>query len=484
MSATHSSAHTSARSGTHFGTRRPPAGGATEAARPRDDAALAAAHGRPVPRYTSYPTAPQFTADVTEARYRAWLAGLRCDQALSLYVHVPFCDTMCWFCGCYTKIVRQYPPVAAYLDTLGREIDLLSRAVPEGPVVRHLHWGGGSPTILAPADFAAMIAHLRRRFAFAPDAEIAVELDPRDTTEAYIEALAAAGVGRVSIGVQDFDATVQRAVNRIQPFETVERVCGWLRRHGIERINLDLMYGLPHQTAALVRAMAERALGLRPARVALFGYAHVPWMKSHQRLIDEAALPDAAERLRQFRAASDVLAAAGLRPIGLDHFAHAQDALAQAAACGRLRRNFQGYTADDAPVLLGLGASAIGGLPDGYVQNAAPLERYRSAVDAGVLPIARGIALSADDRLRRAVIEALMCELAVDLDEVCARHDAPVQALEPALAALKPLHADGLLAIDGARITIAPHGRPFVRLAAAAFDAYLGAGQGRHSNAV
>lgn len=447
-------------------------------------AVLAAKYDLRVPRYTSYPTAPHFSAAVDARVYRTWLAELDPQQPLSLYFHIPFCDSMCWFCGCYTKIVQQYQPILDYLETLHREIGLIAQALPGRFTARHLHWGGGSPTMLKAEDWLRLVEVLRAAFDIAADAELAVEVDPRDTTEEYVAALAAAGVNRVSIGVQDFDATVQEAVNRLQPFETVERVANWLRQHDIGRLNLDLMYGLPHQTVARVTAMADHAVTLAPSRVALFGYAHVPWMKNHQKLIDESALPGVEERLAQYLAAADVLIGHGYRAIGLDHFALPGDPLAEAAAAGQLRRNFQGYTTDGADVLIGFGASAIGSLPQGYIQNAAPLKTYRTAIAEGMLPTARGIALDAEDRLRRAIIDSLMCALAVDLDVVCPAHGVTADRFAAELERLQPLAADGLVTIAGGRITVTDAGRPFVRLAAAVFDAYLETGAARHSRAV
>jgi oxygen-independent coproporphyrinogen-3 oxidase len=437
-----------------------------------------------VPRYTSYPTAPHFTAEVDSDAYRRWLGELDPGQALSLYTHIPFCDSMCWFCGCYTKVVNRYQPVRAYLDVLEREIDLLAAALPARFTVRHLHWGGGSPTILTGSDWLALVGLLRQRFDITGDAEIAVEIDPRDATEDYIAALAEAGVNRASIGVQDFDADVQAAINRVQPFAVVERVCQWLRRYGIGQLNLDLMYGLPRQTVARVLATVDQSLRLEPARLALFGYAHVPWMKPHQKMIAEDELPDAPERLAQLTAAAERLMASGFRPVGLDHFARADDPLAAALDAGQLKRNFQGYTTDDAPVLLGLGASAIGSLPQGYVQNVQSLADYREAIGAGRLATARGIALSADDRLRREVIERLMCELAVDLGDIAARHGIDTGVFRDAMDRLKPLAEDGICCIQGDRVTVPEEGRAFVRLVAAGFDAYLQRGQQRHSRAV
>jgi len=437
-----------------------------------------------VPRYTSYPTAPHFTAEVDSATYGAWLSQLDQDAPLSVYVHIPFCDEMCWFCGCWTKIVKRYEPIRSYLDALHGEIRLIASLLPARMTLRHLHFGGGSPTMLAPADWLALTGLLGRSFTLADGCEIAVELDPRDTTEAYVAALAEAGVTRVSIGVQDFDAEVQRAINRHQPFEVVERVTGWLRHHGIGEINLDLMYGLPHQTVTKVEAMVDLSLRLAPARVALFGYAHVPWMKSHQKLIDETALPDTQERLRQFDAAAARLLAAGYIAVGLDHFARPDDALGAALVAGRLRRNFQGYTTDDAPILLGFGASAIGTLPQGYVQNTQPLADYRRSIEAGRLPTARGVALSADDRLRRAIIERLMCTLRVDLHDLCREHGFAISTFEAEQRRLISLAADGLVDLQDGRLTVTETGRRFVRIVAAAFDAYLQPGVARHSRAV
>ena len=274
-----------------------------------------------VPRYTSYPTAPHFTENVNEEVYRGWLESLEPSQPLSLYFHIPFCDSMCWFCGCYTKIVKQYNTIKEYIDVLHEEIELLAEALPQRFTVRHLHWGGGSPTMLKGDDWLTLMVSLRNCFELDSKAEIAVELDPRDTTEAYVEALATAGVNRVSIGVQDFHPDVQSAINRSQPLEVIETVCGWLRGHGIRAINFDLMYGLPRQDVDRVLDMVEKAARLKPARVALFGYAHVPWMKTHQKMIDEAALPGSDERWRQFEAASTRLQELGYRAIGLDHFA-------------------------------------------------------------------------------------------------------------------------------------------------------------------
>lgn len=448
------------------------------------DTELAARWDRPVPRYTSYPTAPHFQPAVGAETYARWLAELDGDLPLSLYVHVPFCRELCWFCGCQTGVARKDGPLDAYGVRLIDEIEAVAERLTGRRRVRHVHFGGGTPTIGDGRLVGAAMAVFRDRFDLARDTEIACEIDPRTCTPQTIEALAAAGVNRASLGVQDIDPEVQRLINRIQPAEQTAAVVASLRDHGIGAINLDLMYGLPAQTVERVERSVEKAHSLAPDRLALFGYAHVPWMKKHQRLIDEALLPAGAERWCQWHAASARLAALGYRAIGFDHFARAGDSLAQALAAGSLRRNFQGYTADPAPVLLGFGASAIGALPQGYVQNLAETKSWNQAVRANGLATARGIALNDDDRLRRAVIERLMCNMAVDVDSVAAAQEATPGALDEAFGELQGMAGDGLLTLDGRRLAMTEKGRPFVRLAAAAFDAYLSRGAARHSRAV
>ncbi|MEX2629568.1 MAG: oxygen-independent coproporphyrinogen III oxidase [Tistlia sp.] len=437
--------------------------------------ALLARYDRAVPRYTSYPTAPHFHGGVEAAHYARWLSELPEGAPLSLYLHIPFCDSLCWFCGCNTRVVREHKPIAAYLDLLARELDLVAARLPGRFAVSHLHLGGGSPSLLRPAEIDSLMAAIWRRFDRAPGAEVSVEIDPRDLEPAVVEAFAAAGITRASLGVQDFAPRVQKAINRLQSFECTAAAVESLRAAGIAAVNLDLLYGLPHQDLASLSETVRLALELAPDRLALFGYAHVPWMKKHQRLIPEAALPDGPARWAQAEAAAAQLVAAGYRRIGLDHFARPEDSLALAQAAGRLRRNFQGYTTDEAPVLLGLGASSIGSLPQGYLQNAPDLPTYRKAVLADRLPVVRGIALSDDDRARRAVIERLMCDFAVTLDR---------EAYAAELAALRGHAADGLVELDGGRLRVTECGRPLVRSVAAVFDRYLAPGEGRHSRAV
>ncbi|MBI1210299.1 MAG: oxygen-independent coproporphyrinogen III oxidase [Alphaproteobacteria bacterium] len=436
-----------------------------------------------VPRYTSYPTAPHFNASVTAPTVRHWLSEIPQDDALSLYFHVPFCDTLCWFCGCHTRVVNHYGPIKAYVDLLLKEIDLVAAALQTKRAVSHIHFGGGSPTILSAEDIDRIAAAIRSRFDVRPDAEFAVEIDPRGLKPEIIAAFARAGVNRASIGVQDANPDVQRAVNRWQPLEVTRTAIQQLRAAGIGAINIDLMYGLPYQTVANVRATVDRAVELGPQRLAVFGYAHVPQMKRHQELIDASALPNAEQRLQQYDAVHARLVAHDYQPIGLDHFALPSDPLAVAQRTGKLSRNFQGYTTDGARTLIGFGASAISSYSQGYAQNAAAVPDYRQSLMRNDLPIARGRAVTAEDRFRADIIERLMCDLHVDLEAVAERHGRTV-SLRQEFTALRALEQQGLVRIDGAHILVPDAMRAGVRLVCAVFDAYLQPEQGRHAVAV
>jgi oxygen-independent coproporphyrinogen-3 oxidase len=433
---------------------------------------------RNVPRYTSYPTAPHFSAAVGPELYGEWLSRLPRDASLSLYIHVPFCTELCFYCGCHTKAVRKREPVDNYAARLVEEIALLDGLA--GRKLTHLHWGGGTPSILGPDWLETIAAKLASRFDLSALKEHAIELDPRRIDRALVRSLAAIGITRASLGVQDVNPEVQHAIGRVQPFDMVERAATWLREAGIANLNIDLMYGLPQQSVRDVARSAELAAALNPQRLALFGYAHVPWFKSHQKLIDEAELPGLSARLEQAQVAGETLVGLGYEAVGLDHFAQPSDELCVAARAHRLRRNFQGYTTDDADALIGLGASSIGRLPQGFVQNAPDLAGYGRAVAAGRFPIVKGLTLSDDDRLRGDIIERLMCDMELDLHSF----GGGAAAFAGEIAALKPLAEQGLLTIEGSRITVTPAGRPYVRIAAAAFDTYLAASQKRHSVAV
>lgn len=445
---------------------------------------IARYEGQRIPRYTSYPTAPHFGTAVDSDTYSRWLEETAPDTRLSLYLHVPFCRSMCWYCGCHTTIVQHDEPILSYVEALEREIDLVADRLPEPMAVGHLHWGGGTPTILSPDAFQSVMRRLRRRFAVAAAAEVAVEIDPRRVTSSVIDAMAESGVNRASLGVQSFDPVVQKAVNRIQTFEQTGDVTRSLRAAGVRSVNFDLIYGLPHQTVESCRDTVAQALTLSPDRVSVFGYAHVPWMKRHQKRIDEQALPDGQERLAQFQTITESLVDAGYVAVGLDHFARPDDSLAQSLADGGLRRNFQGYTVDGCDALIGFGASAIGFLQQGYVQNDVGVGAYGRILSGNRFATARGLALTPDDRLRREVIERIMCYGAVDLEAVASRHGATAVIFDDAFDALRGLQADGVIAIDGARIAVEPTCRALVRSVAAAFDAYLRTDATRHSKAI
>jgi oxygen-independent coproporphyrinogen-3 oxidase len=347
----------------------------------------------------------------------------------------------------------------------------------------HLHWGGGTPSMLGAGCLVRVFAAIAEVLDLAADHEHAIELDPRYVTGALARALAGIGVNRASLGVQDFSSDVQQAIGRVQPFKSVWQAVLTLRNTGIERINVDLMYGLPRQSIDDVRRSAALAVSLQPQRLAYFGYAHVPWLKPHQRLIEEKLLPDALLRMKQAQAGRETLLDAGYVAIGLDHFARPDDALAEVARAGRLRRNFQGYTTDQAHALIGLGASAIGRLAQGFVQNAPDVAGYARAVSSGSLATVRGIALSPEDRLRSHIIERIMCDFAVDLNELRA-NDMSGSDFDAEFKAITPLAAEGLVHLDGKRIVLTETGRPFVRIVASAFDAYRAISATRHSAAV
>jgi oxygen-independent coproporphyrinogen-3 oxidase len=441
-------------------------------------------YGGAVPRYTSYPTAPHFHDGVTDEVYRRWLGAIPETEHLSLYFHVPFCAKMCWYCGCHTKIVNRYDPIANYAALLEAELDLLADALGSKRPVSHIHWGGGTPTILSSDNFTHLMNRVRDRFTLLDDAEVAIEIDPRTLDKSKAVALAQSGVNRASLGIQDFNQDIQKAINRVQSFEQTKTVVDDLRDSGIDSISFDLMYGLPGQTTDDVIRTVDLSHELAPDRLSIFGYAHVPWMKSHQKMIDEDALPGSPERMRQAMTTAERLEQHGYRRIGLDHFASPTDEMAIALDDGSLQRNFQGYTTDNASTLLGLGSSAISNLNQGYVQNTSAMRGYKDALNQGMFPVAKGFELSDEDRLRRAIIERLMCDLSVDLDQVTADFDAGPHLFTEEKTALNAMTKDGIVTLDGNRIEVTEAGWPFVRSVCAVFDTYLAGGQGRHSKAV
>jgi oxygen-independent coproporphyrinogen-3 oxidase len=441
-------------------------------------------YAAPVPRYTSYPTAPHFHPGVGETIYRRWLATLPQGEPLSLYVHIPFCDSLCWFCGCHTRHTLKYEPIERYLEGLIEEVETVGGLVAGTSPVVEMQWGGGSPTILAAADMVRLVGAVRARFHVAPSLAFGVEIDPRGFDHERVETLARLGLTRASIGVQDFDEKVQAAINRRQSQEETAAAVAALRQAGVSSINIDLVYGLPHQTRDSIARTAEAALALRPERVALFGYAHVPWMKKHQSMIAEETLAGPEERFAMANRVASLLTAAGYRRIGFDHFALPSDSLAVAAATGRLRRNFQGYADTPADTILGLGASAIGRLPDGYVQNTIATGDYLRRVHETGLATVRGIALDEDDRLRGFVIERLMCDGRLSRGELAHRFGEEAATVVGELAGLAATDADGLIRDDAEEFHLTARGAVFVRSLCARLDPYLRKGVARHSIAV
>lgn len=426
-----------------------------------------------LPRYTSYPTAPHFSPEINAGVYADWLSGLPADEPVSLYLHIPFCRSMCWYCGCHTTITARNQPIVDYLALLRAEIGMVSAVTPQSLAVENVHFGGGTPTVIKPQEFIALADLLHEHFSFTATAEIAVEIDPRTLASAMVDALGKAGVGRASLGVQSFDPVVQKAVNRIQSEEQTERAVQALRRAGVHGINFDLIYGLPHQTVRSCVETAETAAAMRPDRLAVFGYAHVPSFKKHQRMIDEAALPDSVTRNEQARAIAETLVASGYRQIGLDHFALPDDELSRAEATGALRRNFQGYTTDACKTLIGFGASAIGRTMQGYVQNEVGLGHYAEAIGSGRMATAKGYRITPEDQARAAVIERLMCSFSADVPMLCAAYGVDPARLLEGNDRLAGLAEDGVLEVMKGRVSVRRDFRFLIRVAAAAFDAYL-----------
>lgn len=431
------------------------------------------------PRYTSYPTAPVWNEGIGPAEYEALLQeGARATHPapLSLYIHLPFCEKLCYFCGCTVVITgKEHRLEESYLEQLVREIDWVAGRTGPAPAreVVQLHLGGGTPTYFAPERLERIVGHLRQRFAFAPDAELGAEVDPRVTTPEHLAALAGAGFNRLSMGVQDFDPRVQEAINRIQPFEATRELVAHARRLGFPSINMDLIFGLPHQTSETFSATIDRVLEIAPDRLAVYSYANVPWMKTHQKIL-EPFLPDESVKFGIFRTALERFERSGFEYIGMDHFARPDDELARARRDRTLHRNFQGYTTKAGTDLIGLGMSAIGSVGDGYVQNLRDLGPYQAAVSSGGAATFRGFRLSADDRLRRTVIGNLLCHGVVVKSEIeeefGIRFD---EAFADALDRLEDCAGDGLVELSRDAIRATPLGRVFLRNLAMPFDAYL-----------
>ncbi len=423
-----------------------------------------------VPRYTSTPPATAFHDGVGTGDFKNSLAKVAPDEAVSLYVHVPFCDALCLYCGCTMGVTHRESRILRYLEALKHEMRRVTAITGKTCRVDCLHVGGGTPNILSPALTHALFHDLRDHFDFSQCKEIAVELDPRVVTQDKVKALAECGVTRVSLGVQDFKENVQELVQRIQPYEQVRQSCEWLRTHGIPNINFDVMVGLPLQTPDSVAQTAWQVCDLAPERIALFSYAHLPRLKKHQQVLEPYGIPDSQTRLAMDDAARQVFAQAGYFAVGLDHFARPHDGLVRAMQAGTLHRNFQGYTDDAVQTLIALGASSISQTRDGFFQNERNTEHYQAIVNKGELATTRGYLLNKDDVLRGAIIEAFMCNLSCDIGKICAEYQADIAQFAPEFERLAVFEQRGLVAREGTTFRLTSAWRMPIRIIAHVFD--------------
>jgi oxygen-independent coproporphyrinogen-3 oxidase len=432
-------------------------------------------YDRPGPRYTSYPTAVEFAESVNAETYALHLErASKVDAPLSFYIHLPFCEERCLFCGCNVVISKNHEIASHYLPLLHREIrDVAKRLRPRRRLSQY-HWGGGTPTYLSPAQMRELQAVVRGEFEIEPGAEVAIEVDPRVTSVEQMETLRDLGFNRLSMGVQDFTPEVQEAVNRIQPFDRTCALVETGRRLGFQSVNIDLIYGLPLQTPATFAKTLEQVVSIRPDRLAVYSYAHVPWLKGQQRRIDEAQLPKPETKLELFVTAHRALAAAGYVSVGMDHFALPEDEMGRALLDGTLWRNFMGYTVKHAPDMVACGVSGIGDVAGAFFQNEKNLAAWQRAVSEGRLPIERGYVLSEDDKLRRHVITSLMCTFRVDVADVERRFGIRFwERFAPERPALEALEGDGFVKVSKERIEVVGLGRLFVRNVCMTFDAFL-----------
>jgi len=436
-------------------------------------------YDRPGPRYTSYPTAVEFSESFGEAEYRDRLAAAstRTVDPLSLYLHLPFCEHRCTYCGCMTIITARREIAARYLDYLERELAMVAAHLGDRRRVVQHHWGGGTPTYLSLEQIERLDATVKRYFDLDAQAEQAIEIDPRVTSREQLELLRRLGFNRLSMGVQDFTPEVQAAINRHQSESMTRDLYAFARASGFDSINLDLIYGLPRQTLRTFAATLASVVDMRPDRIALYSYAHVPWLRPHQKGINETELPDANRKVELFGSAIETFLGAGYQAIGMDHFALPDDELAVAARERRLHRNFMGYTTRPAPDMIGAGVSAIGDVEHAFAQNEKKLPRYYAAIDSGRFPVERGYALTPDDAVRRFVITEMMCNFHVSRRAVLAKFGVHfdtyfARELDALRAAGGPV-GDGFLTVDGTGLTVTGAGRLFVRNICMTFDRYL-----------
>lgn len=440
------------------------------------------------PRYTSYPPATRFTADFSREELAGRIeANNRSERDLSLYFHIPFCETLCWFCGCTTVITSDHSRGGAYIALLEREIARMKERINPSRKVVQLHFGGGSPTFLTPDEIRRLGAVIHANFAFAPDIEASVEVDPRRLSRDHLAAFREIGINRASMGVQDFDPQVQQAIHRIQPWEMTEQAIGWMRELGLDSINLDLIYGLPHQTAVSFERTLETVLEMAPDRLSVFSYAHVPWIKPAQKILEQKNLPTPEAKLGLLKLVIEKLTAQERYVyIGMDHFARPNDELAVAQRERKLQRNFQGYSTRAGSDIYAFGMSSISQIPDAYWQNEKELDSYRDTVQGGREPWHRAYLMTPEDRIRREVIMRLMCDLSLDFAAASSRLDIDFAAhFSSELSSLAPFEADGLVRRDASGITVTDTGRLFIRNIAMCFDDSLpSSGEGRHSRTI
>ena len=433
-------------------------------------------YNQPGPRYTSYPTAPEWDDSFGEAELREAFREANqkpIPSPLSLYFHIPFCESLCLYCGCNVVINKRHEVALPYVTHLKREIDWVSAEVNRTRKVEQLHWGGGTPTFLSPGQIEDLYDYIAQRFSIADSAEISIEIDPRVTSEEHCRALRRVGFNRLSMGIQDFDPLVQKTIHRVQPYEETKRLFDYSRELGFESINIDLIYGLPHQTADSFSDTVDKIIAMNPDRIAVFSYAHVPWMKKQQGSFAQH-LPEGLEKFCIFTLAISKLTDAGYRYIGLDHFARPEDEISRAQDERTLHRNFQGYTTKAGCDLYAMGVSSIAGLEDVYAQNWRDLPRYYEAIDSGRLPTMRGMRVSDEDKLRRSIINRILCHTIILKSEIERDFGIEFDAhFAPELTRLRELEGDGLVRVEGDRIQVAPLGRIFIRNIAMAFDAYL-----------
>ena len=425
-----------------------------------------------VPRYTSYPTAPNFCDKISNNTYSSWLKKIDKDKEISLYIHIPFCNSLCYFCGCHTSVANTYAPIESYVNSLLREITLLGQELRNKFNVSHIHFGGGTPSILRGAELWMIMLSIKKNFNILENCEIAMEIDPRFYRKNLTTILNKYGFNRISMGVQDFSKDVQTLTNRIQSFKTTKKIVNHFREHKISNINIDLMYGLPKQTVRTFSDTLKKIVTLKPDRISVFGYGHVPWKKKHQKLIRDEPLNNES-RLKFYQLASHYFLSNGYEAFGIDHYAKKSSSIVQKAKERKLQRNFQGYSEDSAEILIGIGASSISYLPNGYVQNIAQTDGYISSLKENKLPISRGHEFRVKDRIYGTIIKELMCYLSVDLNQVAEKFEKNIDLFLPNVEKLQSFIDAGCVNFQNHTLSIKPEARPLVRNICSAFDQYF-----------